>query len=71
MRDPNGPIPGFEDEYYGTVRHEKKFHQDSFLMTTKLKMVRRQNGDQKRMNGTLYTWLDGHWTPTGTNRRTI
>lgn len=31
-RDPNGPIPGFEDEYTGRPHHEKKVHQNQFLI---------------------------------------
>jgi hypothetical protein len=30
-RNPNEPIPGFP-EYTGTVRHEKKVHQNQFLV---------------------------------------
>lgn len=29
-RDPNGPIPGFEDEYTGTVGFEKAIHHTHF-----------------------------------------
>jgi hypothetical protein len=32
MRNPNDYIPGFEGEYTGTVRHEKKVHQNQFLV---------------------------------------
>lgn len=31
-RDPNGPIPGFEEEFYGSVGHEKRFHKTHFTM---------------------------------------
>jgi hypothetical protein len=29
-RDPNSPIPGFEDEFTGTVGHEKRVHKYMF-----------------------------------------
>jgi hypothetical protein len=29
-RDPNGPIPGFEGEFTGTVGHEKAVHKTHF-----------------------------------------
>jgi hypothetical protein len=29
-RDPNGPIPGFEDEFTGTIGHEKRIHRTHF-----------------------------------------
>ena len=32
MRNPNDPIPGFEDEYTGTVGHEKAVHKTHFTM---------------------------------------
>jgi len=31
-RNPNGPIPGFEDEYTGTVGKEKAVHHWHFTM---------------------------------------
>lgn len=30
MRDPNSPIPGFEDEFTGTVGREKRIHHTHF-----------------------------------------
>jgi hypothetical protein len=33
-RDPNGPIPGFE-EYSGTVGHEKRTHKNMFTVPDK------------------------------------
>ena len=30
MRNPNDPITGFEDEYIGTVGHEKAVHRTHF-----------------------------------------
>ena len=32
MRDPNSPIPGFEDEFTGTVGHEKRIHNTHFAV---------------------------------------
>lgn len=29
-RDPNSPIPGFEDEFTGTVGREKRIHKNQF-----------------------------------------
>lgn len=30
-RDPSGPVPGFEDEFTGTVGKEKRVHKTHFL----------------------------------------
>ena len=68
MRDPNGPIPGFEDEYYGTVRHEKKYHQNSFLQPG-VKLVCHRNGDRKTFAGVRYVWLNGRWIPNVKNAK--
>lgn len=44
MRDPNGPIPGFE-EYTGTVGKEKKLHKNTFLVPEK---TWRSTGENER-----------------------
>jgi hypothetical protein len=33
-RKPTDPIPGFEDEFTGTVGHEKRIHQTHFTVPT-------------------------------------
>lgn len=35
MRDPNSPIPGFEEEFTGTAGHEKRIHRYMFGMPNK------------------------------------
>ena len=32
MRNPNDPIPGFEEEFTGTVGHEKRIHHTHFAV---------------------------------------
>ena len=44
-RNPNDPIPGFEDEYTGTVGREKAVHHNHFTAPgTKLR--KRENDDE-------------------------
>jgi hypothetical protein len=49
-RDPNGPIPGFEDEYTGTVGHEKAIHKTHF-MAPGVKLKRKSENDE-------YEWVE-------------
>lgn len=49
------------EDYVGPPGHEKKFHKDHFAAPG-VRLLKRQNGDTKRINGTLYTWHDGRWT---------
>jgi len=37
MRNPNAPIPGFEDEFTGTVGKEKRIHKTHFTIERTLK----------------------------------
>jgi hypothetical protein len=51
-RDPNGPIPGFEDEYTGTVGHEKAIHKTHFL-SPGVKLRKRMDPDDDK-----YHWVE-------------
>ncbi len=56
-RKPTDPIPGFEDEYTGTVGHEKAIHHDNFHIGQKPKL-RKTNFDSR------YEWVEerlGRW----------
>ena len=53
---PNSDIIGYE----GPVGHEKAIHK-LVHPAPGVKLVKRKNGDIKRMNGTLYIWKNGKW----------
>ena len=57
MRNPNDPIPGFEDEFTGTVGKEKRIHKTQWLIGLKPRL-------RKSGFNSMFEWVEtrpGRW----------